>query len=608
KGKVALKDHYANLVSGRRLSLESAKDGLQVDCWNNCQSNSKGEVFFNLVSDQPGLFSLVVSDVLHGGRLFQADVGFLPVVNKPSVQPDRSWDDLFSSADQDPTRAQVNSLGNDDQAIARLDLFSTIPNFSSASLFNMGSLSADLVSPPVTAPMTPPVTASTAGQIAEFHIIFGTDEDQEFEEEVTVQANSALDYYVIPVDANGDEVTSYRGTIVTEIDPAGPLVPPPFTFRGLPSENFFALALLLPPGEWTLTVEDQDNPNLFGEVTITSSLPGQSPRGVSNGILTVNNPVGGNVYSGTIPVNGVTATDNTKIQVLDSQGSLLQEALVDANNAFNFSVNLPSGPQTLTVKALYQVTGQEVSSAVTFEVDTTAPVVTRVNVPSAPIRPDEAFTITAEAEAESTLVAFIDNRSYNFTGTGTQYTLSAQAPPNGGSFPVHVRASDRLGNSIDLQNQGILTVQGGLTPLANLIGIPGVGQMTLSWDPVPGADHYRVSYRAVLGTLEQQQTAQEAHATVASLSPSQAYIFTVVAQDAQGASLSLPTVSGPLQALEPEATPALVQGGADHAAASVVQTTPIRHASSGPEVYVVVIMSALLMVGYVRMRKASVAA
>jgi len=609
EGKIVLKDHYGNLISGRQLKLEN-KGNATVNCSNNCRTNGQGVLYFSVNSNKAGLKKLTVLDVQTGSKVFQEDLGFIPQVQAPVVNqpysPYQTYGSLpspyaASSFDYipvlDPTQATFDAQGNDDR-------------FLNESFFDY--LGADLLSDSKNFLAQAETTNTLAQQtgVTEFHIIFGTDEEAEFEEEATVQANSALDFIVKAVDSQGEVVPGYTGDIEFEIEPSGPLLPPDYTFTGVDQGMaLFELALVLPAGEYTLKVRDKTNQQLEGEVKITSQLAGIQSLNNTEIILTLDSPIANSVYSSTMSVQGRVNTDNTEITVKEGPAELKKVA-VDEQNRFNFPLELADGFHTLDITAVYLVDGSQTTTTVEIEVDKTPPVIQQVNADIPPTRAGEEFTMTVEAEAESILKAFINNRAYEFVGQGTTYTLKANAPLDVGQFPITLQIADKVGNMDTTTAVGTLTVTEALAEIKNLFGIPGLGTMTLSWEPVPGASVYEVTYESILGSSQQPLTTTTSKITVENLAPDVSYIFTVVAKDASGEILSLSTESRALKALAPTSTgitsqpPEEVVPLTDLKPSAEVETMPARHTSSGPEVYLLIILSLIMLNFYGKARKA----
>jgi len=601
EGKVVLKDHYGNIISGRQLKLEN-KGNATVSCSNNCRTNGQGIVYFSMTSQKPGLKKLTVLDADTGSKIYSEDLGFIPYVSASATN--------YGMSEKSAPLSQFDYLPVTDEWSAGFDAQGNDDRLLNNSWYD--SLGADLLSDSrqflAQADTQVMTTLAQQTNASEFHIVFGTDPEAEFAEETTVQANSALDFLVKAVDAQGEVVSSYTGDIEFSISPSGPLLPPDYTFTGVDQGMaLFELALVLPAGEYTLTAEDKTNPQLKGEVKITSQLAGLQSLNNTEIILTLDAPVSNSVYSGSMIVQGMTNTDNTEITV--KEGLLeLKKVAVDANKQFNFPLELADGLHKLDITAVYLVDGSQTTTTVDIEVDKTPPVIEKINAEIPATRAGETFTMTVEAEEKSILKAFINNRSYDFVGAGKLYTLTAQAPLDVGQFPIMLQIADQVGNTDTVAEAGTLTVTEPLSEITNLFGIPGLGTMTLSWDPVPGATSYEVQYKSLLSSSEQPMMTGTNKITVENLSPDVSYVFTVQAKNAQGTVVSLPTETRALKALatgeKPSQTPENQVSLDDLKPAADVQTVPVRHTSSGPEVYLLIIASVLMLNVYGRVRKA----
>lgn len=603
QGLLTLRDSYGNAVPGYQLNV-STKKGSSVVCNHNCISNASGQLTFSVKATKTGLETLRVMNQ-RGSLLVEEQIGFIPrVSSQPLSSPQGPY---FPSSDfipvADPTRATFNSQGNDDR-------------WYSATLFDSSRLVAQIESDLQSVPVSVPNALVQANQMAGFDISVGSNLEQQQvlpissindsaePKQVTIASNSAQDILVRAVDSSQTLFANYTGTVRFELTPAGPLLPPDFQFNAADQgTNLFELALILPSGQYTLTVTDTANPLLKGEILITSQLSGaQTQINNTNIVLTLDSPVADGVYSAGFPVQGTTSTDNT--QIIVKEGVLeLAKSNVDASRSFNFPLDIADGVHDLQIIATYLVDGSQASSTVRVEVDQTPPVITQVESNIPPVKEGENFTMNVIAEANATLDAFIDNRSYTFTPSAldpTKYSLIAAAPALAGEYPITLRISDRVGNTDEMQNAAVLEVLPSLKNIKNLFGIPGAGTMTLSWDPVEGAVSYEVTYLAALGTPSAVLTSSESNLIVENLLAGVSYTFTVTAKDSTGADASLPTDTRALQVL---AAPT-AEGGDDTPLRPAADEAPRKHTQSGPEVYLFVLLSIAILHGYAQVRKA----
>lgn len=634
EGKIVLKDAVGNLIVSRVLEIQGTS-ATNVVCANNCRSNQQGAVYFSVNSQKPGIKNLVVIDTENSRELFREDLGFIPKVQTvqsnyapgmnginfsgyQAANPYQSFSEPSSDFSfvplYDPTRATANAQGNDDRFLAPSSFSYDTQDYYGASLLTTSRkfLNQVLENTSVASNNNSALFVQSAQQAQSFEIVFGTDKQGLFEAEKTVEANSALDFVVRAVDAQKIIVPSYTSRIEFEISPSGPLLPPDYSFTQVDQgAALFELAMVLPAGEYTLTVTDATNPQIKGEVKITATLQSIPSLNNTNIDLKVDSPVAKGIYSNIISVQGSTNTDNTEISIKEGAAEL-KKIPVDEQKRFNTSLELEDGLHKLDIVAVYLVDGSQTQTTIELEVDKTPPVITQVDTNIPPVRANENFTMKVEAEAESTLKAFINNRAYEFTGQGTAYTLNARAPLDVGQFPISLQISDKVGNIETAANVAVLTVTEALSEIRNLFGIPGVGSMTLSWDPVPGALSYEVQYKSILGASENFVTDKN-RITIENLDPELSYVFTVQAKSGTGDLLSLSTDSRALKSLAstggaavtmPVTTPIVNPSDLRPAATTEVQTMPVRHTKSGPEVYGLILLSLLMLSGYGRLRRA----
>jgi hypothetical protein len=624
-GIITLKDRFGNLVINYALDLKS-KGGVNVTCSNDCHTNQKGMVKLSVQSDRAGLKKLSILDHETGKAIFAEDLGFLPVVETPVVRnlgkysAASIWDEslpVFEEEDFIPVldqgKAARNSRGNDDRYLAYAVPSSSFRYFKGQVLDAETAVEEGTDELKTVEEVTPEVktlkeeittedelvaAAPSITQSGTFEIVFFEDLEKEknkaFEEDVTVTANTALNFIVRALDQKNALNTSYKGVASFELDPKGPLLPSDYTFSEIDQgKSVFELALVLPVGEFTLNINDKDNPVIKGEVKVKAQASGLPTINNTEIILSLDSPIDGSFYSKEVSVKGSTSTDNTEITVKEGSQQL-KKGTVDQEKKFDFALDLQDGKHSLDIVAIYLPDGSETKTTVAFEVDRTAPVITKVEAVDPPsVRAGTPFTMKVEAEEDATLKAFINNRAYEFVGQGRNYTLNAQAPDEMGTFPIDLNISDKFGNAETTDKAATITVLAPLLPVKNLFGIPGSGSITLSWDPVEGASNYEVTHESIAGVSEVLKTPKNT-LTIENLSETVNYVFTIIAKDQGGNALSLATQTDALTPLEPKAEEPV------HEAAELSK----RLTNSGPEVYVLILLSVLMLNLYGKMRKA----
>ncbi|GEM_PF-7099434 len=591
-GRVTLKDHFGNLLKGRELSFKMKGSG-DFSCKNSCVSNQQGTLRFSVSSTKPGLKTLVLFDTTTQTKVMQEEIGFIPVISSPSAFSQDDYLPIF-----DPLKAKADAKGGNSDSFQMAYQIPSTFRYLSADLVDSTQQVAkqDDAGKSLNALVESAVVAvKPQEKNTGFEIVLGTDPTKKFESPVSVTANSALDLVVRAVDDKGNLKKSYTGTLQFQLNPKGPLLPSDYTFSPLDQgAPVFELALVLPSGKYTLTATDKDNPDLKGQLEISSKPAGRTALNNTNIVLSLDSPVSNSFYSKNVAVQGTTNTDNTDISIKEA-GKEIKKISVDTNKKFNALLDLGDGKHSLEITATYLVDGSVATTTVDLEVDHTAPIISKVYSDIAPVRAGKTFQMIVEAEAAATLKAFINNRAYEFTSSGTTYTLKADAPLDTGDFSITLQISDKFGNSDTSEKVATLKVTPALTEIKNLFGIPGMGTMTLAWDPIADAASYTVSF----GT-DQAQTTPTNKITVEKLSADEAYVFTVTAKDSLGQDASLPTASKSLSPLVDPNAKKLTHASADEG----VKTTPKRHTQSGPEVYIFVLASFLLLNLYGHIRKA----
>lgn len=600
-GNIVLQDPFGNRLAGKALQI-ATKGSAQVKCSRNCRTNDQGELSFQVVSQKIGLKKILVTDSETGIKLFSEDVGFIPVSKKISRRtPEYSFEydeeELPYVPVMDSLKATRDSRGNDDRFRE---------TFNDDSLWDF--LKADLVDAPTKIIDSPELmneaetllAQNTIASATGFEIIQGTDFDKKYEKEETVKANSALDFIVKAVDQNGKIVKTYDKTVVFEISPKGPVLPENYTFSPIDQgKALFELSLVLPTGDYTFSVKEKNNTSVVGELKIHAQSMGLPNFNNTNIVLNLESPVMNGKYSKSVNVGGTVNTENTEIIVKET-GTELKRSKVNAEKIFQIPLDLQDGKHSLEITAVYLVDGSQTKTTVDLEVDRTPPVIIKAPSDIPPARANQPFTLTAEAEEGSTLKAFINNRAYEFVGNGTSYALTATAPLDPGEFPITLQISDAFGNVTSQDRVAVIKILEALKEIKNLYGIPGMGTITLAWDPVPDASTYEVLSKSILGTSE-PFSAQKTTLTLDQLSSDVAYTFVVVAKNSQGTAVSLPTETKTISPLavvgKTEKTP--------HPAANLPEL-PSRQPGSGPEVYVLVLLTVVIMHGYSRYRRKAV--
>ncbi len=615
-GEVQLKDAFGNRIAAKQLQIE-VKEGDNVSCFQACKTNQEGRVAFKIQPGSTGLKTVLVQELDSGKNVLSERIGVIPKVQEslysmpqygnpqpqfgqypyygpnPYLQPTTNnpfvpvYNPYQPSYPQQPlSQAQ----GNDDRLLSSWMGAQLLDEpESSSSMPSTSSVGDQLVQ---------------ASSLAGFEVVFGTDEEAEFEESVEVQAQSALDFYLRAVDINGDLVQNYDGEVSFEIDPLGPLVPSDYSFTALDGGTaLFELALVLSPGTYTLRVIDKNQPSKSGEVEIISSRASQSSINNTDIQLNITSPVENGKYSGSLSVQGSTSTENTEV-VIREGGIQLQKALVDEDRSFSIPVQLGDGDHVLDIIATYLVDGSVTETSITLEVDQTPPVITQINADMGEVRAGETFSFTVEADEGSKLQAFINNRAYDFTADGTLYTLNSRAPLDQGEFPISLKIEDEFGNSESVQDAGTLKVIAGVEPIKNIAGIAGIEQITFIWDPVEGADGYQIRYQTVLGSSTDTKTTVENRVILKDLVAKSSYKAFITALDADGNALSTETESDAVKVLEKpfEATVISPPESPLRGAAEEVQTLPTQHSDSGPEVYLLILLSLIVLNIYSKLR------
>jgi hypothetical protein len=622
-GSLTVQDTYHNSVIDRKYQISTRKN--RVDC-GNCVTNEKGQIRFTVQGYQPGFDNLTIHDPLTQTTVKNEEIAFLPPSNTQVANSNTL--DAFSVPSSDYIQVyqenDITSLlnsGNSDSFLGGIDVMN-LREFIGAQLApdapaSTESTTTDNQTPDHNAnnattndtavvPPTYDVTASALTPTGPHFRIFFEDfeatmlnDPYDPEEEATIDANLAQSFTVVAVSADGNINTDYTGTVTFEANSNGTDLPAPsdYTFTiGDQGVHEFSLSVIFEEGEIIFSVEERDNSSLSGSINILS----QESSAIINQTsiaLNLTAPTAGATLSGSVNFIGTVSHENIQVAIKEGDNQVAQSN-VSQDKSFNIPVSLIDGKHEIEVIAKYLPDNSTVTSTITFNVDTTAPIVTSVSDIEGEVRPGGDFTLTVVSEPNATITAFINNQAYTFpASTSGTFVLNAKAPVDAGRFPVTIEAADKYNNITTVQEPTTLVVRDAAS-VKNLIGVPEVEGMTLTWDPVVGAATYQVTVKeSSTGNVFKSETSQTANITISELDPNNRYSFGVKALDPAGAAMTeeINTI-----ALAPLTPPAI------YAAASLIdqdQPLPPRHTNSGPEVYFIIALSILLLDFYAKARR-----
>ncbi len=463
----------------------------------------------------------------------------------------------------------------------------------------------------------------------------------------SVQAGQNKSITVTAVDADGNTVTDYAGTIrFSSTDDSADL---PNDYSFLPSDqgtHAFNLSVkFVTPGNQTLTVTDVEQYTIQEEVGVAVVLSDESTVDYGSdfvvddfereGDFTLISPASGTYSGDSIEVQGEADYGNSFIIYMNEKEVARGE--VEFDDTFSASVpDLEDGSYELHVDIVTLGVGDpgkepivevlETSDSENITIDTEAPDLISISSnPSKPIPVGAQVTLTvlSEKHLEDASILFEDelytlNESASTAG---KYTAAFSMPATEGEFGVDVILVDTLGNEVQYRDALTLSTSGDvatetetpsdgtLTMVTGITATPSVGGMILSWEAIesnPAVDHYKITYGPSPTALFAKTETNDASTTwtIPGLIGDQLYYFSIQAIDVEdnAGPKSNPVLGVPILgktsfdgASIPDATPdpALSQ-------ASLPPASP----ETGPELILVFFISILGAMGYVLGREA----
>ncbi|PIQ77017.1 hypothetical protein COV82_06660 [Candidatus Peregrinibacteria bacterium CG11_big_fil_rev_8_21_14_0_20_46_8] len=366
----------------------------------------------------------------------------------------------------------------------------------------------------------------------------------------TAQMNQTISFRIRAVDAFGDVVPGYRGTVRFRSTDPNVQVPEQYTFRDtdLGVKTFNLGLTFRTAGEQSLIVEDADDDTINGRRIVEVTGSGGNQDG---GTIRITKPATGTYSVNTLEVAGQ-AEPHATVLIFDN-GQQIGQVQATSNGRYSFQTSLLTDGEHL-----FQAQSNGARSAeVPVTIDSTPAQIEDVNLSDDFVVPGADVQLTIRSDTDLTAVQatvgdFITDLDPDPNNPGT-YVGTLVAPGREGSYAINVILTDRIGNVSSALEAGTLRVDtsaGGAgagdgntiafnvpSKVQGVSATPGPGSITLTWSPATAASgikNYRIYYGTELQSLNQIATTrdQSTRWTIPGLLPGTRYYFQVLAVDA----------------------------------------------------------------------------
>lgn len=364
------------------------------------------------------------------------------------------------------------------------------------------------------------------------------------------KVNTDLNLTIVARDSNDNVAKNYTGTIlISTPDDENAVLPSngEYTFKEADQGSFtFNLALRFSTvGSQFIQVLDKDDWKISGEFEL-DVVPEQAITTPDvSASLAIKAPVDGAVFGSNLVIVTGQGDPNINLKVFDDDVKI-GDTETDSDGFFSYQANnLAPGSHSFYVMS----EDGKVSKTVTINVDTLPPVLNYIDIsPQGVVIPGENLNIVVNSEPNLDEVKIrlqgVERELMPETGQAGSYSTSIAAPGTAGSYPLDVILVDSLANRSELRSQATILVEeeAPLLPptVENPEGVPGDGEVVLTWDPV--TDHsspiafYEVAYGTDMENPDQTvETADDATAIkISDLENDTQYFFTIRAVDSKG--------------------------------------------------------------------------
>lgn len=361
----------------------------------------------------------------------------------------------------------------------------------------------------------------------------------------TVNINDALSFRIRAVNASGNTVTSYTGTVTFTSTDNNAQLPTPYTFQASDqgSKTFDLSLTFRTAGSQRLTVAQQGNPLIRGERTVQVL----QSRAVGESQVRITRPAPGTYSVNSMDVEGEVAP-NARVKIYDN-GQQIAEIQANSTGRFSYRTTLLSdGQHTFNIES----NGVQ-SAPVTITIDTTPARVENVQIEPQNVAPGATFQLSIRSDTnlnnvQATVGSDIIRDLEPDPQSPGRYTATMTAPSQSGEHTINVILTDNMGNPTPATEVGRIRVDAGLTPpppssfsvpskVQSVTATAGNGRITLTWTPAQ-AENGIASYRVFYGTNAQNLNLTAVGSTttleIPNLQNGATYYFQVLGVDTQG--------------------------------------------------------------------------
>jgi hypothetical protein len=443
----------------------------------------------------------------------------------------------------------------------------------------------------------------------------------------SVRVNETTGFTVTAVDASGQPVPSYTGTVVFSSTDINAQLPTQYTYMPVDQgRKTFDLGLTFRTvGSQTLTVQQQNDATKRGFRTVQVLAASSNGTGAT-GSVRITKPATGTYAVNTLEVAGE-ANSVSRVAILD-RGQRIGEVQSDSSGRFSFNTPLLTDGQHI----FYATSNGVQSEAVTVTIDSTPARVEHSQIQNKNLAPGGTTEVSVNSDSDLNSVQvtvgddFIIDLVPDAVVAGL-YTGTITAPAAEGEYTVNATLTDKYGNVTPLTEIGKLKVDAGLRPppvpsfnvpskVRGVAAVPWNAAVTLTWQPAT-AEAGMAMYRIYYGTDQQNlnlvtNTATATNSfTVTNLRNGSTYYFQVVGVDNNGnegdnksdAVSASPNASAPLPPSGTESgqdgSPVLCDPGPCPPDVSPPPVTP----QDGPEVWGMILAALMATSGWKVLRK-----
>lgn len=309
----------------------------------------------------------------------------------------------------------------------------------------------------------------------------------------TVRANEPFTPRIEAVDAQGRRVLDYQGTVTisSPTDPAADL--PGFGTLTFPAR---ALGVMEPPlstiftaeGTQTLRVEDSQNAQIYGEVTV--EVTGGDPTDPTR--IQITSPRNGSTVGPNVEVRG---TANPFSNLLITSGDQTATAVTDERGAFSARITIDITQPSVTITVEDEANVRR-SGVVTVKPGTP---LAQPQLQFSPQSPDAGGSVLAvvqltDASQVTSVTLTVGDQPVLLDPSSVNPSLyqgSFTAPETPGSYPAAVVVETADGQTVTADTT-VNVGERGIPVVENVSADPHVRAVEVRWSPVMGVDGYNV--------------------------------------------------------------------------------------------------------------------